>query len=298
MKFLYKNLEPVLFVLLIASAGASQPEFKSDIFTYEDPINARNLHVSMHGDNWSAEDAKSHHLQFYQDLFGNPTVMAKFGSGKPMGSDRVASFFNSHGLEPFDKGNPDGLLLISDHLEQPFMHILAGRGDRPGASELQYAMMPDHWGKRYGEKVVATLVQEWAPEVSRIGCGIGLDGVAHAHIIKVFQCFEGKPLDQIYACASPANPGSVKILEKVGFNPASYHLKSTAVAIDFDQREFDSLQAMDNELLKLFDPTGDLKLIPSQHYRMIDPDGKERTVSLRPEWGQMRYHVEYKVTPK
>lgn len=297
MKYLYKSFGSVLYIFLIASVGASQPEFKSAIFLYEDPIQAKRLHTSFHGDDWSAEEAKSGDLPFYLSLFGNETVMAKFGSGKPMGYDRVESLLNTWGLEPFDRGNPDGMLLISDHLKQPFMHILAKRADRPGTSQLQYAMMPDHWGKKYGEKVVATLVQEWAPEVSRIGYGMGLDGAIHANIIKAFQPFQDQPLDQIEACASPENQASVRILEKVGFETAQYDLKSTEVVIDFDQREFDSLQAMNSELSKLLDPAGDLKLNPKERCRMIDPRGIVRTVNLIPEWGT-RFHFEYTVIRK
>lgn len=288
------NIITFISLTFLTTANASQPALKSDIFSYDDETLAKNLHAKLVGDNWFARDATSSDLPFYLKLFGNETVMAKFGSGKPMEHESVVSLLNKYGPNSYEKGNPDGLLLISDDKEQPFMHIMARHSDRPGVSQLQYAMMDTHWGKKYGEKIVKQVVQEWAPEVARIGFGRDLDKQNQKVIVTAFNCFAGKHLEQIDACVNPANPGSVKILEKVGFQAAQYDLNSTEVIIDFDLREFDSLQQMDNELVKLFDPAEGLNLAPKIRYRMLDPAGKIRTVSLIPEWGT-RYHVELKV---
>lgn len=67
------------------------------------------------------------------------------------------------------------------------------------------------------------------------------------------------------------------------------------MVIDFDQKEFESLIAMESKLLKLYEVTTtvtDKPLIPGICYRMIDPEGKSRTISKHTRWQRMKYHFE------
>jgi len=288
-----KKMYLIASVLLINAANASQ--FTSEIFSYDDYANAKGLHVTLKGDNWRAEDIKPDHLQFHINLFGNSTVMAGFADGQVRSAESVTARVKNSIEERFGKGSPHGLLTVLDEEKQPFMHVVAGSGDRPGTSELAYAMLPEYWGKKYGEKVVTKIVQEWAPAVYKIGRGIGLQPNAHANIIKAFQCFDGKPLEQIDATASPSNVGSWKILIKTGFKAAKCNLESTEIIIDYDHKEFESLATMEAELLKLFDiakSNTDQPLIPGKRYRMIDPKGQLRTISKHTKWERMKYHFE------
>lgn len=296
MNIIFKSLLSTVFVFTISQSfgmeGKLGSTFSSNIFTYEDPVNAQRLHVSLTGDNWRAEDAKSEHIKFHVDLFGNPTVMTGFADGQPRPSDAVESRINDSITNRFGKGKPHGLLVVLDDTKQPFMHVVAGGGDRAGTSEIAYAVIDSHWGKSYGKKVVTSIVQEWAPEVYRVGHGIGLDPIEHANIIAAFQCFGGKSLDQLDATASPSNPASWKILDRLKFKSARCDLASNDITIDFERKEFDSSKSMEAELLPMFDPGKGGALQAGKRYRMIDPDGKLRTVSKHARWDRMKYHFE------
>jgi len=297
MKSIVKLLSLSIFAFSITAGNASESSFKSNIFTYGDPLNARNLHVSLKGDNWHAEDIKIDHLDFHISLFGNSTVMAGFADGQVRTPESVTTRVKNSVEDRFGKGSPHGLLTVLDHLERPFMHIVAGGGDRPGTSEMAYAMMPEYWGKQYGQKVATKIVQEWAPEVYNIGHGIGLDPIANEKIIKAFQCFGGQSLEQLDATASPSNPASWKILVKLGFEAAKCDLESPDTVIDYDHKEFESLNAMENELLNHFAPmstTNVQQLVPGKRYRMIDQEGNVRTFSKHARWERMKYHFENK----
>jgi GNAT superfamily N-acetyltransferase len=208
----------------------------------------------------------------------------------------------------FAKGHPHGFLTIFDGEEKRFMHAVAGGGERPGTSEVAYAMMLGYQGKKYGTKVIRAIVQEWAPQVYKIGHGQYPN--ANDAIAKAFQCFGEKALDQLDATASPSNPASWKILEKVGFKAAQCELAPEGeIDIDFDGKEFRAtasttwerqileLQAMEVELLKFYnsDPSTprSVTFASGKRYRMIDPEGNERTVSKHKQWNRMKYHFEH-----
>jgi len=289
----------------------SKSTFVSKIFAYEDPINALNLHVSFqdqHKD-WIAEDIKLTDVAFQQKIFADPVIMASFGDGTVRTPESVETRAKNSIDVRFGKGSPHGLLTVfevsADGIERiPFMSLIGGGGDRPGTSEIAYASLPTHWNatiiesgkppKHYGSRIVCELVNTWAPEVYRIGHGIDLDPVADANIIKAFSCFGGKPLDQLDATASPANAASWKILERAGFTAAKCSLENPdVITINFDGKDFGSFADMEKELLKLYeDPNNDNPLKGSKRYRMIDPAGKERTVSKHIKYQRMKYHFE------
>ena len=298
---IFKFLLPTVFLFTISQAlsmdNKQQSTFSSKIFTYEDPVNAQKLHVTLKGDNWSAEDVKPEHIKFHIDLFGNATVMAGFADGQTRPADAVEKRINDSITNRFGSGSPHGLLVVQDDNKRAFMHIVAGGGDRAGTSEIAYAMMDTYWGKNYGKKVVASIVQEWAPEVYEIGHGIGLNPIGDAKIITAFQCFGGKPLEQLDATASPSNPASWRILDKLKFKSAKCDLASSEITFDFERKEFhtskaESLKAMESELLELFGPENNGTLQAGKRYRMVDPDGKLRTVSKHARWDRMKYHFE------
>jgi len=302
MKLTSKRLIALIFGFSITAINASAPKFTSSIFSHKDPVTAQNLRVSLKGDNWTAEDIKTEHTDFHIALFGNPTVMAGFADGQVRDADSVRKRVKDSIEERFGKGKPHGLLTVCDDQKKPFMHVVAGGGDRSGTSEIAYAIVNEldgvkYWGKGYGTKVLTKVVQEWAPEVYKIGHGT-YPG-ANSKIVTAFQCFGGKEgskaLDQLDATASPSNPASWKILDKLAFEPAKCNLESTTVVIDYEHKEFASLITMEEELLKLYDAsTTSLgkTLEPGKRYRMIDPDGKVRTVSKHARGNRMKYHFE------
>jgi len=290
--------------------------FISKIFAY-DPINPLQLHVSFqdqHKD-WIAEDVKLTDVAFQQKIFADPVIMSSFGDGTIRSPESVETRVKNSIEVRFGKGSPHGLLTVfevtpGDEATErvPFMSLIGGGGDRPGTSEIAYASLPSHWNsaiiesgkppKHYGSRIVSELVNTWAPEVYRIGHGIDLDPVADANVITAFSCFGGKPLDQLDATASPANAASWKILQKAGFTAAKCNLLTPdIITINFDGKEFASYADMEKDLLKLFDASSHTTpdnppLIPSKRYRMIDPEGKERSISKHLKYDRMKYHFE------
>jgi hypothetical protein len=233
--------QTLLFTILTfinASPPLYSSQFNSEIFEYENPGQATGLHVRLLGEGWQGKDIKASHIKFHQDLFGNPFVIQGFADGQIREAEGVKSRCLMSINDRFAKGFPHGLLTISDtETGTPFMHIIGGGGDRAGTSEIAYAMLPEYQGKKFGTKVVSSFVQDWAPEVRRIGLGNGLDPLADEKIIKAFQCFEGKALDQLDATASPSNVASWRILDGLSFQAAVNDLENSESHIDFDGKE-------------------------------------------------------------
>ena len=78
---------------------------------------------------------------------------------------------------------------------------MIGHGDAPGQSELAYLFMENHWGKGFGTEAVTAVVKDYAPAAVKEGYTL-----------------DGKTLEKITATVRPDNPGSVKILEKLGMH--------------------------------------------------------------------------------
>lgn len=271
----------------------------SDIFSYEGP----RLHARMTNSRWSIEDIKREHIGFHQDLFANPIVMSRFGDGQVRDRSAVRARCENSIEKRFGEGHPHGLMTVSDPgTTFPFMHLVGGGGDRAGTSEIAYAMIPDYQEKKIGTQVVSCLVQTWAPEVRRIGLGTGLDPVAQSSIISNFQCFGGASLDQLDATASPANPSSWVILDRLGFKAAGQGVASSEVVVDLDGREFGTVRKdqyilMEEHLLSLFDPAiSDAPLKSGQRYLMTDPAGVKRTFSKHERYARLKYHLEKAVS--
>jgi hypothetical protein len=284
------------FTLINCNISAYSSQFTSDIFTYDNPTLATGLHACLQGDGWQGEDIKESHIKFHQDLFGNPFVMQGFADGQIREAEGVKSRCLMSINDRFAKGFPHGLLTLSDpETGTPFMHIIGGGGDRAGTSEIAYAMLPEYQGKKFGTKVVSSFVQEWAPEVRRIGLGNGLDPITDEKIIKAFQCYEGKALDQLDATASPSNVTSWRILDGLSFQAAVNGLESSESLIDFDGKELGYAQ-MEAKLLELFDSQYTSSPLKSgQRYRMIDINAKVRTFSKHATWDRIKYHFEMKM---
>jgi RimJ/RimL family protein N-acetyltransferase len=276
----------------------------SDIFCFEDALNAKGLHVDLLGDDFQVEDIKNSHIPFYQDIFANEKVMKKFGDGQVRDRQKTKERCESSINDRFAQGHPHGFLTVIDpstHL--PFMNIIAGGGDRKGTSEIAYVIDPSYQGKKFGKKIVTSIVNQWAPEVRRIGLGTNLNNESQQTIINAFKCFGGEVLNQLDATSSPSNIPSWKILDYVGFSHAVCDVDSDKqeTIINYDGKEFSSerllqYELMEKEILKLFNPThNDTPLKSAKRYFMIDIDGKERTFSKHAQWDRIKYHLEKKM---
>lgn len=312
----------VLFSLLLLSTSALTAS-QSNVFTFQDN---GSVSVSLSGTTktglaWVAEDVKEGHIPFQQILFGDADTMSGFAGGSVRSPESVDVRVKTQWLPRFRSGQPHGGLTVflkDSTSSLPIGHVVAGGGDRDdvyGVSEVAYSFLPNTagpkkdgyggfydlnhqnvtlWGQGFGSSIVEKIVTVWAPEVSRIGHGKGMDEVQEMPIIQNFQCFNGKPLGRLDATASPKNPGSWKILDRY-FSSARARLDSHTV-IDWDQKDFSSFGEMEEAFLKLYEVTArDGPLTPGVRYKFIDPDGKPRTVSKHPDYQCLKYHFEHLV---
>ena len=286
-----KKFNFLVFILNVLNPVSTQASFSSNIFSYDHLDIAKGLHVCLKGDTWVAEDVKWSHFSFQQSLFDNPDVMSGFADGQTRTSESVEVRFKDSIENRFAQGHPHGLLTVRDKENNSlyFMHAVAGGGDRAGTAEIAYAISFEHQGKKLGTKVITSLVQEWAPEVRRIGLGQNID---QDNIVKAFKCFGGKELENLDATASPTNLVSWKILEKAGFYSANYKLDNST-NIDFDLKEI-SYKNLEEELLKLYDSqqSQNKNLKINKRYCLTDMDGKQRIFSKHQKWNRIKFHFE------
>ncbi len=293
MKSITRNL------LIFSSFGiflsnASQTTFESEIFSYDNVENARNLHVSLKGTNWHAREVKEQDIPFYKDLFQNAEIMKKFGDGQIRLPEATEKRMRDIWFTRFQEGHPHASLTVFESDSQaPIGHAVAGNGEGIGVSEISGAGLPSYWGKGMGTEVMKKIITEWGPEVRRIGLGKNLDDIQDEKIIKAFQCFGGKELCRFDATASPSNPGSWKILDKFGFKAANFKVKSSDPVLNLEQNEFSSPENLEEHMVKLFDTSSNTLLTSGFRYRLIDPEGNVRTFSKHEKYARIKYHFEY-----
>lgn len=272
-------------------------DFASEIFTYEDVESAKNLHVSLKGSGWYVQDVKKEDIPFHQKLFGDSVVMAGFADGQVRDPKATKARLEDLWIPRFEQGHPHGGLTIFDpETAEPMGHVVAGGGDGLGVSEIAYSFLKQHWGKGIGKGVVGAIVQEWAPEVRRIGLGTDLDVKEEKPVIDAFRCFGGEVLKRLDATASPSNPGSWKILDKYDFKPAKFNLSEKETVLDLDGGGIEKLEEVEEEVLKLFDISSSEKpLKVGLRYRMVDSEGTLRTFSKHTQYDRIKYHFEREV---
>jgi len=293
----FKNLvQTALGVVIFLFSCVTEATLVSEIFTYDDPVAARNLHVSLPGTGCQMRSLEAADLPFYQTLFSNATVMSKFGDGQTRALDATATRVQGW-TSRFQQGQPHGSLTIFDpETQERLGHIIAGGGDAAGVSEIAFALMPENWGKKLATHAATALVNHWVPEVRRIGLGIGLDAIQDAPIMAAFKCFGGRLLERLDATASPANPGSWKIFDRLNFQPAAMGVANVEPVLDLDHQEFSSFQGFEDTILKAFGPLQSHPLQAGIRYRLLDTEGRARTFSKHTSYDRLKYHFEKSLT--
>jgi len=104
--------------------------------------------------------------------------------------------------------------------------------------------------------------------------------------------FNGKELERFDATISPSNPGSWRIMEKCGFQPAAFEVRQTDPVLDLDGREFETPLALEVYIVNFFE---EKSLEPGVRYRMVEPNGALRTFSKHEKFQRIIYHFERKV---
>ena len=145
----------------------------------------------------SEEDCSS-----YVALFGDQDVMGKFATGQTKTREDMETRVRDVWVKRWHQNDPySGLAVFKNDTDDFLGHVQIGHGDAAGQSELAYLFMRNHWGKGFGAEAVTAVVKEYAPATVEEGYAI-----------------DGKVLEKITATARPDNPGSIKILEKLGMH--------------------------------------------------------------------------------
>lgn len=288
-----------IFLLIgkILTTWGSDLSLRSDIFWYEDNIEAKKLHVSLIGSWWQAEDVKWDHLAFHQSLFSNPKLMTYYAEGKAYSPQSVSLRFQNSIEEIFAQGYPTGMLTIKD-LKNPSIFLMYAMMreslERSGSATLSLVISMEHQEKRLGSDFLSSVVNEWAPEVRRIGLGLNID---NKNIIKAFQCFGGKELEVLEATVSPANIRSLKCFDKLNFQTNYYKIDSS-FTFDFSLKEI-TPEELENNLYELYDPIKTEKpLIVGKRYCLIDMNNKKRVFSKHSVFKTVKFHFEKTVEIK
>lgn len=289
----YSTLVSGLFWVALTSGlyASTHTAFESSIFTYDDPEHARGLHMGLSGITateapWTAREGGPNDFEFLQKIWAHPDVMKSVGDGKVKAPKAALDAIKRQKVR-VETGSPLGMMFVRDATATPFMYAFTRATEEEGACEIGYGSLPSHWGQKYTQSVVKNLVETWAPEVARIGRGIGLNPQAH-QIQKAFTCFHEKPLEQLVATAKPTNIGSQCVLEKAGFKPVI--LEDETNVLDFENKA-ETVEDLDAQLLSRFQDSkngGHLK--PNTLYQLIGPNGKLQAVSYQTDYESLRFH--------
>jgi RimJ/RimL family protein N-acetyltransferase len=134
---------------------------------------------------------------FYQGLFTDPEVMAKFEEGRPKTKEELKERFEVE-LSLWKSNNPYSTFSVFEKETKNFIGQVALVEDEPGYAEIYYLFNKCAWGKGY------------ATETSKALIDYAIHVAAKGYLVK------GKQLIKINATARPDNPGSIRILEKIG----------------------------------------------------------------------------------
>ncbi len=138
----------------------------------------------------------------YVALFGDQKVMGKFATGQTKTREDTETRVKDVWVKRWQQNDPySGLAVFKNDTDEFIGHVVIGHGDVAGQSELAYLFMKNHWGKGFGTEAVTSVVKEYAPATVQEGYTL-----------------DGKTLEKITATTRPDNPGSVKILEKLGMH--------------------------------------------------------------------------------
>ncbi|CAG8577078.1 721_t:CDS:1 [Dentiscutata erythropus] len=274
----------------------------SSIFSYKNPDDAKELVAKLSGTDkenrkWIAREVQNIDLQYYEKLLSDEVVVKYFGVERPWTNEKIRNRLKIW-ENRYNEGHPHGAFTIFDDQNKFIGYIVAGQGDEKGVSELAYVLSCEYWNKGIGQSVLSKIVEEWGPEVRRIGLGEGFENLDKQYqvIQKKFQCFDGEILKRFYATARPINISSWRILEKVGFESAKSDVENAEDPIDFNVKGFDlplldycsQLESFIEELYK----KQEIKV--DKRYFMVNENDKIYTFSRMLD-GRTRFHYEKEI---
>jgi len=174
------------------------------------------LHVTIETERLLIRSVEASDIDSYVELFESYDVMCKFGTGvktRVETETRIREIW----LNRWKENNPySGLAVFKKDTHEFIGHVIAGHGDAPGLSEVAYLFLKAFWGQGYGTEATRALVKECAPATIREGYKV-----------------EGEVLYRLTSTVRPDNPGSVRVLQKVGVHKVGEEERFGAVRYSY-----------------------------------------------------------------
>ncbi|MDP1724342.1 MAG: GNAT family N-acetyltransferase [Alphaproteobacteria bacterium] len=262
------------------------------VFIWDDVEGGTGLHSYVEGtlndgSVWYAREVHEEDTLFYQQLFADADIMKFFGLGKAVSYEKSEHYLKDIWMPSFQKGEPIGAMTIFLKETNQFIGFCCFSSDGPGYANVGYAAHKEFWGKGVATSISKVFFSIWAKEVTEIGHGLREE--VSSSIVEKFKCFGEAPLNVFVATARPSNIASCKLMLKSGFK--SMLLSQKNIDIDLKGNIFENAQQIEQHILSYyFDENADQRLNKDVLYRVIDPEGNERTLSFVSKYNALRYH--------
>ncbi|TDG95776.1 GNAT family N-acetyltransferase [Cardinium endosymbiont of Culicoides punctatus] len=198
-----------------------------------------------------------------------------------------------HGLYRLTLMQNEQEYLSVGHAENSLFDTLTGE------THLGYSINDQFRCKGLATSMVDAIVTRWAPEVKRIGEGIGLNPEKDNKLIKQFRCFGDRSLTRIVTSCLPDNKASIRVLEKTGFISGDLTFyEEDNPDFDFTTHDMDLENCKVQEIIhneKLLDVVKFLKSNPDHSYRYIDKHGVPRTINYNSKLDAIHYKFKYDI---
>jgi hypothetical protein len=235
----------VCFSLILTLGSEGKSVFEPKIFSYENLEEPKGLRISIHGEGWEARhvDRFRFDVPFYTQIAADPNTVRGLSARTNLSKEGTAAKLATW-TQRLKKGQPTvSMTFLDSQTDKKIGYIEVCVGKYPSVAELGYCFTPEAW-EMYAENIFQTMVNQWAPEVNRIGRGVDLR-VGDEKIVNSFQCFIGegqtdssvsKSLRCVDTFASLAYPRSWEIFDRSGFSSPSVSSENASTLADF-QRE-------------------------------------------------------------
>jgi len=178
---------------------SSMPTVKSEMHYAQN--SSANLDVAISTERLNLNGvSKADARELLEKLYSSPIVTEKYATGEVKDMewvDKRVSIWTSR----LASGDPFSCYVVRTKQGELVGLVILGHGDNPGQSELAYIFNNSFWNKGYGTEAVGAVVNQLAPYLKALGHEI-----------------DGEKFKEILATARPDNPGSFRILEKLGFS--------------------------------------------------------------------------------
>lgn len=267
----------------------------SPLFTWQDEEQGRHIQIQSHGVDkngqaWSGRMATLADLPFYQELFGNPTLMKTVGAGDINSPEKTLEWV-SH----WDKRHHNGIPYGSLRLEQDGIPIggLQFGLKQPGVGTFSRLLIEHAQGSGIGTSMLQFLVTEWAPAVRQMGLGNYPNAPEEA--VKRLREFEkGVTLSKLYTTALPSNISSWSAYEKCGFR--AFTDIDPSVIIACENWEKSQQGPLESYIMETYFNEAALHPLSDDNcYKITLPDDKIKTISYVSRYQGLRYHFEREV---